>query len=334
MRFPLLVFILMALVGLPVFAQQLEWAAGIDGFLDNREYYSIDQPQSMLGSRAKVEVGASLDQTHRLMFGIDYLYEFGQRPGSHSPGITLYYQYYSEHTDFRIGAFPRTPLLDYPLALLSDTLRYYRPNMEGAYLGFRGDWGRQQFFIDWTSLKTSQDYEKFIFGFSGRLQKGSFFLDHHFLMGHFADRGITDQDLHIRDNGGFFLNMGTALTNVAFLDSLTFSLGTMVSLDRIRGVDDGWQTPAGFLSMFSARYRWLGIHGLYYGGKGHTFLYGDPFYRLKQYGRVDLFYAPFEKGAVQLKFVVGFHFTADQVDYSQQILLSMNLNGSKLIRKR
>ncbi len=333
MRYFFISLVLLLLIESPVVSQRVEWRAGFDGFLDNREYYSIDIPKTIFGSRAWGELGASLSDGHRIRVGLNYLYEYGYRLDAYPPDITMYYQYSNERTDFRLGAFPRANLLKYPLALLSDTLNYYRPNMEGLYWGYRGDWGYQNVFIDWTSRQTDESHERFIFGFSGRLQKGILFLDHSLLMGHFAGKGIPEPGHHLRDNGGFHLSLGSDLSERVFLDSLCFSVGPLVSLDRIRGVDEEWQTPKGFLGEFTAIHRKLGIKGLFYQGQGHTFLYGDPFYRLDQYGRLDLFYMPFHNENVNLKINFVLHVAEGQIDYSQQILVSLALSGFRPFRE-
>ncbi len=333
MRHLLITLTLILLIESPGISQKFEWDAGFDGFLDNREYFSIEVPQTIFGSRIWGEVGASLSDGHSFKAGMNYLYEFGYHLDSYAPDITMYYRYEDHGINFRIGSFPRSGLLDFPISLLSDTLLYYRPNIEGVYLGYKGKWGYQKVFIDWTSRQTDDSYERFIFGFSGRLQAGILYMNHHLMMGHFAGKGIPEPDHHLRDNGGFDFNLGTDLSEKVFLDSLTFSGGGLVSLDRIRGVDDGWQTPAGFVGRFTACYRWMGINGLIYRGQGHTFLYGDPFYKLDRYGRIDLYYMPFRSEKVSLKINFVLHFSKNQLDYSQQILLSMALNGSKPLRK-
>lgn len=310
---------------------------GFDSFLDNREYNSIGIPKTIFGSRVRGELGASLEGTHRFRVGLNYLYEFGDQSGGHIPGVIMYYQYNKENIDFRAGAFPRynlpeyprADLLDYPISLLSDTLLYYRPNIEGVYLGYHGDWGYQNVFIDWTSRQTDEDFERFIFGFSGTVRMGMLYFDHHLMMGHFAAKAIPDPTFHLRDNGGADFNLGVNLSQHWFLDSLNFSIGGLVSMDRIRGVDNGWQTPIGATSRFTALYKGLGLNGLYYRGEGHTFLYGDPFYKLKQYGRLDFFYMPFHNRNVKLKIDFAIHFAGGQMDYSQQILVSMTLDGSR-----
>lgn len=307
-------------------AQDFEWNAGFDGFLDNREYFSIGIPKTMFGARLRGEIGASLGGQHRMRGGLNYLFEFGSDPWVRRPDVTLYYEFDHKPFDFFLGAFPRSALLDFPIALLSDTLDYYRPNIQGFYLDVKRSWGYENVFIDWTSRQTDTLPERFIFGFSGEVRYGILYFNHHFMMGHFAGAAL-EQHHPVRDNGGFDLNVGANLGELLPLDTLLLSAGTLVSLDRDRGSSDKWKSPYGLVIRGMVMWKGVGLEGLYYNGDGHTFLYGDPFYRLRQYGRLDVFWAPFRAGAVRGKLDVAFHFANGQVDYSQHILLSIDLEG-------
>ncbi|RPI46081.1 MAG: hypothetical protein EHM46_01005 [Bacteroidetes bacterium] len=316
------VLLLVSLFRISAQAQPLGWNAGFDGFLDNREYYSINNPKTIFGSRTWGEIGADLEDGHRFRAGINYLYEFGYHATAHFPDPILYYQYEARGIDFLIGAFPRGNLPGFPPVFLSDTLDYYRPNIEGTLLGYTGEFWRQHVFIDWTSRQADDRPERFIFGITGNVHCGIFFLEDHFMMAHLAGKGIPDPGHHLRDNGGFNINLGLDLTDRTFLDSLVLRLGSLVSLDRTRGIDPGWQTPAGYIGQLDLNYGFIGLKGLYYRGDGHTFFYGDPFYRLGNYGRLDLYYMPFRKENVSLKIGIALHFAEGELDYSQQILLS------------
>lgn len=326
MRLFVFVFLVYLLSFNTAVAQSLGWNAGFDGFLDNREYYSIDNPQTIFAARTWGEVGADLDDYHRFRAGLNYLYEFGYDADARLPDVTMYYRYDAERIDFLIGAFPRRDLLSYPMVFLSDTLNYFRPNIQGTYAGYTWKSGHQSVFIDWTSRQTDDRPERFMFGLSGAVHRGIFFLEDHFMMSHLAGKGIPEPGFHLRDNGGFNANLGLNLSEKVFLDTLVLKAGAMVSLDRIRGVDDGWQTPAGFLGQASARYRWAGVDALYYRGQGHTFFYGDPFYMLENYGRLDLYVMPFQKENISLKINFIMHLAEGRIDYSQQLLLSVRLD--------
>lgn len=326
MRKSFYILVTLSLLSQFVNSQDFEWNAGLDGFLDNREYFSIENPQTIFGSRIRGEIGGSLNGTHRLRAGLNFLYEFGSDPWKLRPDLTAYYELNHKPLNFYIGAFPRRTLLDFPIALLSDTLNYYRPNIQGVYLGLNKGWGSQNVFIDWTSRQTDTLPERFIFGQSGEARFGMFFYNHHFMMGHFAGTGDNPGQA-VRDNGGFDLNLGTNLSSFVPLDTLLFSIGTLVSLDRDRQVGDSWNTPAGLMLRGMVMWKGLGLEGLYYAGEGGNFLYGDPFYRLERYGRMDIFWEPFRSGPVRGKINVIFHFANGQIDYSQQILVSIDLDG-------
>jgi len=309
-------------------SQRFEWLAGFDGFLDNREYYSIHIPQTMFGSRFRAEVGGSIDDVHRLRAGINYLYEFGTAIDTHKPNLTLYYEFQNHGVRLFAGAFPRRELLRFPLALLSDTLHYYRPNIEGLYAGYSWNWGSQNAFLDWTSRQTDTIHERFMVGTSGKFFFGDFFLSNYFLMSHFAGAAINDPDHSIRDNMGYNVDAGVDLSGKTFLDSLCLSVGILGSFDRIRAEGDDWHSPVGFLGQATFLYKFAGISATYYAGEGQTLLYGDPFYRLDRYGRLDLLLIPFRSGPVKMKIDMGFHFAGGQVDYSQQLWLTFDLDGT------
>lgn len=325
---------LFSVIILPLHGQELEWLLGVDGFLDNREYYnSVQIPQTMFGTGLRFEFGGNVDRVHNLRAGIHYIYEFGGKPDAIKPLPTIYYRLDYKPFEFYMGAFPRRDLLDYPLAILTDTLNYYRPNIEGAYLRFGGNWGFQNVFLDWTSRQTDNDFERFMFGFSGRINYKFLFFSHHFLMGHFARPRIPPPGFHLRDNGGFDLNLGADLSDMTFFDTLTVSAGALVSLDRIRHVYEGYETPAGLLAHILMSYRGVGLCGTYYRGQGHEFLYGDSFYKASEYGRIDLFWQPFKKKNISAKLIFSFHFIEQTVDYSQQILVSIDIGRIKPVRE-
>jgi hypothetical protein len=326
----IIIIISCLLVGVSAKPQQFEWLAGFDGFLDNREYYNEYQvPQTIFGSHLRAEIGGNLNGIHRLRAGFNTMYEFGSNSEDIESTPVMYYQLDIRPYSFNMGVFPRRNLLDFPLALLNDTLNYYRPNIEGMYLRREGGWGYQDVFIDWTSRKTNYDYERFMFGFSGRVNISSLFISHHFLMGHFAARGYPVPGFHIRDNGGFELSLGTDLSERTVLDTLVFSLGGLVSLDRTRGVDNGWQTPAGMIARADLMYRIAGIRTTIHAGKGHTFLYGDSFYRADFYTRIDMFLQLFNSDNVHARVNFSLHMVKGTLDTSQQVLVSFNLDGKR-----
>jgi hypothetical protein len=319
----LLIFLLF--LNTAVNGQTLSWDAGFDGFLDNREYFSIGNPQTIFGARAWGEIGADFNEYHQIRGGINQLKEFGEDV-VHLPDLTMYYQFADDKLQFAIGAFPRRDKLNYPLAFLSDTLNYYRPNIQGVLLGLNHNRISQHLFIDWMSRQTDTRYERFMFSTSGKINFHPVFIENYLLMNHLAGKAIPEPGFHLRDNGGASIMLGFNASDYAPIDSLVFKTGGILSIDRTRGVDPGFQYPAGFMVQFEARHNIFGISGSYYRGEGHTFFYGDPFYKLKEYGRLDLHLLSKTDNKLKLDVNFSLHLSKGQLDYSQQLLLYVVLN--------
>lgn len=130
--------------------ENFEWDIKDFTFLDNREYNrGFAKPQTIFGTRIDFTTGFRIDSVHLFQFGADYLYEFGAKANATPLFPTIYYSYSSKKYDFNFGAFPRANKLNYPRLLLNDTLQYYRPNIEGTYVNYKGKYGNQNFWIDW-----------------------------------------------------------------------------------------------------------------------------------------------------------------------------------------
>jgi hypothetical protein len=88
----------------------------------------------------------------------------------------MYYQYSDPKKEMIFGAFPRRDKIDFPLVMLTDTLLYYRPNIEGMFGAVRWDWGYQNVFVDWISRQTNENRKFLRQVFQGKLTtKTSFF---------------------------------------------------------------------------------------------------------------------------------------------------------------
>ena len=265
-------------------AQDVEGAVGLHSFADNREYGKSGRyPQTIFGIRISPELGLLLDSTHRIRVGFNALHEFGSPKFTNHIDPVVYYQYMKNNWNFYMGAFPRYKLLtDYPRSILTDTLNYYRPNVEGMLVKYENKHFRQTVWIDWTSRQTATARENFLFGLSGSYKTGLFFISHYAMMLHNAGPAVSIEGDHIEDNGALAVKVGLDLSKKTFLDSLTINAGGLMSFERVRTIG-GWQTPKGLLLEFHAEYRRFGIINSYYNGEGHNIRFGDRFYTSKVY---------------------------------------------------
>jgi hypothetical protein len=314
--------------------QYFKWNTGFHGFFDNREYFNkFIEPQTIFGSRLYADAGFMVNENNRFRAGFNYLYEFGSKGDLIAPDITMFYHGFTKHVNFYIGAFPRHDLVTHPFVLLTDTLEYFRPNVEGMYLGFKTGWAYHNIWIDWTSRQTDSRRETFLIGGEGMLRKGILFYQHNFIMYHFAGPAIPIPGDHIRDNGGITLSVGVDLSSQMFLDSMTVKTGAVFSYDRIRHEYD-FKYPLGTINNLLLMYKNFGVMGTYYYGNSQILLYGDGFYKSKNYGRIDLFYMNNKSALMNGKLQFSFHIIPGNIDYSQSFVIRVNLDGRKKINRK
>ncbi len=316
----LLLFIL-AFLPVSVAAQSFEYQVLFEGIGDNREFFSGKaNSQTILGSRGAFELGVSHGQ-HKIMGGISQLHEFGSAIDYHKPRLTLYYQFSDEKKDFLFGAFPRRGRIDFPLAMLTDTLLYYRPNLEGLFGEVRWTWGHQNGFVDWVSRQTDINRENFMAGFSGKIFHNSLFFENHLLLFHDAGPAIDFPGDHIKDYLGFALQGGIR----TFADPVRsgyIKAGVLGSSFRERSVTNGFIHSFSLFAEANGRWHNYGLKTVLHSGAGHRFAYGDLFYRLNSYWRTDVIWYFLNHKNVRGKFNLSFH-VLDWNDLDQQQQLSI-----------
>jgi len=300
-------------------AQKFEYSALFEGIGDNREYFSGKAlPQTILGSRGAFELGVNIDN-HRIRGGISELYEFGSHIAYQQPKLILYYSYSDKKKDFCFGSFPRRGKIDFPLAMLTDTLMYYRPNIEGMLGEYRWGWGKQTAFVDWTSRQTDTKREMFMAGTSGEICYKSFFVQNYYLMYHRAGPAIDIPGDHIKDFLGY-----SVLAGYRFGEEKPFNgyikAGLLTSLYRERSVTGGFIKGDSFLSEIYLKYRNYAVKSVLHSGEGHQFYMGDPFYRVKNYMRTDVIWYFINHKNIKGRFNLSFHLIdGNDLDQSQQL---------------
>ncbi len=338
--------IFLVLLVIPVNAQSWLWRSSFNGFFDNREYFNdYVAPRTMFGSRISAETGFLADDNNRFLFGLDFLYEFGSRGELLYPDITMYFQHKGDFAALSIGAFPRRDIAKTPRMLLNDTINYYRPNIEGLYLGFDREWGYLHGWLDWTSRQSDTKRETFMVRVSARQNIDIFFLQQDLLMYHFAGTAIHNPDDHLRDNGGI-LAVGGIRPEIDLFEKTEAYTGIALSYDRARGLYD-LSFKKGWYSALALQFRRLGFSGSYFRAlsppsynetnrgtyyEGMTVMTGDGFYKAKEYGRLDFFLIPIETGRIRSKVSFSLHLIPGILDFSQQFTLYIDIEGRKKLK--
>ncbi|MEL7589570.1 MAG: hypothetical protein AAGU19_22845 [Prolixibacteraceae bacterium] len=321
MRF--MIFLFLFLSSLISLAQKPEYQVQFYGIGDNREFArSKNYSQTILGERTSFELGTTLEDHHRFRIGLSHLFEFGSEVDEQKPKLTAYYNYHDPEKAFYFGSFPRMDLIDFPLALLTDTLLYYRPNIEGLYGRYSWSWGHQSGFVDWTGRQTDTRREAFLAGFSGDMRLGPFFFQNYLTLYHYAETALEEENIHIKDNMGMVLYLGTDLEKVLPLTKTYLKIGILGSSIRERSVTDGFENALSFKGEFYGESRQFALHATLHQGKGHELMNGDRFYRADSYFRTDLIWKFIQAEHIQGQFNLSFHLVDGRsLDQSQQLSL-------------
>ena len=287
-------------------SQDFEYQVLFEGIGDNREYFNeLAYPQTILGARGAFEFGVKFDN-HRLRSGLSQLLEFGSDIDARKTKLTMYYQFKDDHKEFLFGAFPRKNRIDFPLAMLTDTLLYYRPNIEGIFGDLNWDWGHQNAFIDWISRQTDDNREIFTAGISGEIFLKNIFLQNYILMTHVSNPKIRIPGETVKDYLGFALQAGIRTNEKSKLQG-HLKAGILESSYRDRFVSSSFQNSISFFAEAKGKYKNFGIKSVLSSGGSHRFIYGDLFYQAKNYLRTDAIWYFINHEKVKGTFNFSFH---------------------------
>jgi hypothetical protein len=322
MRVCLLILLLLAANG--VFAQKFEYDVTFHGLGDNREFQSqVANSQTILGERTSFAVGTTLDENHQIRVGLSHLFEFGSNIEEQKPILTAYYHYANdEQKEFYFGSFPRMDLIDFPLALITDTLLYYRPNIQGFYGRYNWDWGHQNGFVDWTSRQTDTRRETFMAGFSGEIRHANFFFQNYITLFHFAGTAIHGAESRVSDDLGMIFFVGSDLDQLLSLQKSYVRAGIFSSKYRERGLTDGYVDSNSFMAQLYGESKYFALRSTLNVGDGHNIMNGDRFYDVDSYWRTDVIWKFINSRYVEGRFNLSFHLVdGGTLDQSQQLAI-------------
>lgn len=319
-----LIIIILLLISCHSFAQKLEYSVLFHGIGDNREFAGSGKAnsQTILGERTSFELGTTIDEQHQFRIGLSHLFEYGSDLDYNKPQLTAYYHFLDKKSEFYFGAFPRMDLIDYPLAMLTDTLQYYRPNVEGMYGKYQWNWGYQAAFIDWTGRQTETVHESFLAGSAGKIKLQPFFFENYLIMYHYAGTLYRNPNFHIQDNSAVSFYLGSDLTTILPIHKASIKVGTLGSFFKERNVNEEFISAWSFVGEFYGEIKNFALRASLHQGQGHQITMGDRFYDVGSYLRTDVYWKFINSKHVQGKFNLSFHLVdGGYLDQSQQLSL-------------
>lgn len=266
---------------------------------DNREVYHPYEPsQTIFGVRLTptigVEVADSLGGAHRLMAGVSYLQPFGAGWRSARVCPTLYYRYSYKGVRVHAGFVPYrelyAPLPDY---LMSDSMRWAYPNIQGLLAQYRDHRGYVEVLCDWRGMMSDTVREAFRLIADGRYRYRWLYLGGIAQMNHLSH---SERVLGVCDDVTMHPYLGVDMADFTPLDELSLTAGYLLSWQRDRRAEVS-QLSHSLEAELGLRWRWVGVHSqLHYGGDvmplyaqyGPVLNQGDPRYRSRLYSRTDV----------------------------------------------
>ena len=304
-------------------------------FLDDHEYDAlIPLRKTISGTRTEVDMGYNVDSQNHFVVGVNPLHEFGGVPYFVMVNPVAYYSYTGKHWLYNMGEFPRNELLQYPRALLNDSIQYYRPNVEGALLRNTNKFGYETAWIDWISRQTHTQRNEFMAGEMLKFTPNpghAFYVTHFLLFMH--DAGTkSDTAAPIRDQGGWQARLGLDYSHRGYFDSLKFEAGYMFTEYRVRS-EYGWRTSDGFVASIYLGHKRFSIFDEFYKGQPNYLTFADPFYSKTIYNRLDVMYAAFVGKHLKGHFFMCFHQSPSHLTDSEPGFRVVYDIGRKVIAK-
>lgn len=324
------------------YSQALTWKVGYNYFFDNAEYglssYNVDQ--TMHGMNLISEIGLKLDDRQTLFTGISLLKITGNPYFTNGEDFLVYYQYKSSTVKFRAGAFPKEDMLDnYSTFFFKDSIRYFRPVMQGVYLRLNNSYN--DFFniwLDWTGHGSENIRESFFVGASGLKKYGVLFGEMQSYLFHYANTTPTTESFNVSEQFQLHLSAGATYSNQKGLDTLQFAVGGLIGLERDRGVSSNFDKPIGLTMRLNVEYNGLGTDNIAYFGKNRMLFYnnhssdlywGTPFLRGKSYIESKWYARLIRSDRVNGKIGLNLHLSEKHLFFQQTITLSVNINKQR-----
>ncbi len=344
--------LMIAGAGFYSFGQRFEWTADAYTFMDNQSFGG--SPYStrtiMSGFRISPEIGLSWDEgQHRIMIGSHLMKEFGTTNYLDRINFTGYYEYKKKGGNLRnhllFGAFPREGLLDnYSGLFFCDSIRYYRPNLNGIFWQLGGRNNHINIWVDWVGAQSSTQRESFLIGLSGEqrwkwlfvdLQSYSYFYYLYPILNE-VPTAILEQDLQAKASVGVDFSK-----SFKHLNKLRFSVGAMGGIQKTAKNFSSTYYPIGLVLDLNAEFWYVGTRTTYYYGKpvlrnetpgiiqwSNPFLYGN------HYLETEWYIPFFRNDLLTAEASATFHITDNKCFFQQQISLKVNLDRDKLPLKR
>ena len=306
-------------------------------YFDNREYRApYQRSQTILNFRLSPEVGVRITDRaggrHVLSAGVSYTQRLGGDWRDVQFDPIAYYRFDYRGFTVSMGAIPyRVRIMPLPDWLLYDSIAYYHPNIQGAYMSYRDGRGFVELMCDWRGAQTVERREMFRLVGNGQfnyrwLQVGG--LAH---MNHKASFAAPNHE-QVMDDINLHGLVGADLTQYTPFDSLSIRAGYIFGWQRDRAVNESFLNHGMVVELY-ANWWFLGLKNTFYYGdnlqplraRNAYLCLGDPFYQSRIYNRTDIFAYLYRSSFVNFYFSWNMHYDGMHLQHQQQMIVRFEL---------
>lgn len=334
------IYLIVSMLTTTLVAQRTHWGAEISYFFDNTEFEksSFVVDQTMTGIHLVPTLGINMDSTQRLITGANVLILAGAAKPFEAIFPLAYYSLIKTNQQLLIGSFPRAiSLAHYSSFLFADSIRYFRPTVQGIFWNLGTKQNYVNFWLDWTGKQTTSNRETFFVGISSHVQfKNNFFVDFQSYLHHFANTNPPLAGSFLYDNAQMILKAG--YQNNLFNNKAQFMLsgGLFLGYERERGGANKANLPIGIVSGLKIDTRHLGLESnlysgdarfLYYSTQGNRLYWGNAFLRDKLYIENKLYLRLLNNRYVQGKISYQLHVSQGKLMHQQVFTLQASVDN-------
>ncbi len=322
-----------------LFAQNVEWKAGINYFFDNTEYAksTLTNDQTMAGVHFSPEVGLGWGEQHHIFVGADVLKISGSANVIDIAQPIAYYHFEKKNSSFYAGGFPRSELLsNYSDLFFQDSINNYRPTLQGIFWQAGSRTSYFNLWLDWTGHETPEIRESFFVGASAHKSLNLFFVDFQSYMFHYANTQPRNPLYSVNDNLLAHISVGANYSNETGIDTLLFAVGVLGGYERDRKVENGTHFPVGAVVRLNADYKGFGTQNTLYAGDprdiyyykyNHEMYWNNPFLRAGFYLQSKWYLNVIRSKYVDGKLGLNLHFSEGKMMYEQTFTLKAKIDN-------
>ena len=341
----IILWFFLIVLALNVASQRISGGLNYDFFFDNNEYdrSELAVSQTMSGMHLIPDLQFRLDKHTSLNTGANFLFTHGDHPHLSTLMPLVYLRHETKKQKVWVGTFPRSSTLnEYSDLLFQDSIRYFRPNINGFMWQLQQNRSFIKLWLDWTGKQGVDVRESFMAGFSFSMplvDKLNFSGESYLF--HLANTRPRTPGFVVCDNAQSEIRLSWTESFSKKENRLNLSAGLLAAYERERANPAGGSYPLSMVlranyygKIISSENVW--IYGeprmLHYEKYAESLYWSSPFLRDKSYFRSKLNLHLVQKRKWNLTVGSHMHWSQGKLLFQQVMTVSAGIDRITLLK--